>query len=78
VFTAGIGENSVGIREKIAEKLEWLGVTLNPAANSVHEQKISRPDSRVPVYVVPTDEELMIARHTLSLLMADQKQTRVS
>jgi acetate kinase len=78
VFTAGIGENSVGIRKKIAEKLEWLGVTLNPAANSVHEQRISRPDSRVPVYVVPTDEELMIARHTLSLLMAGQKQTRVS
>jgi len=78
VFTAGIGENSVGIRKKIADKLEWLGVTLNPAANSVHEQRISRPDSRVPVYVVPTDEELMIARHTLSLLMAGQKQTRVS
>jgi acetate kinase len=82
VFTAGIGENSVGIRERIAEKLAWLGVTLDPAANSVHALKISRPDSRVPVYIVPTDEELMIAQHTLSLLMSrkspGQKQTRLS
>jgi acetate kinase len=82
VFTAGIGENSVGIRERIGEKLAWLGVALEPAANSVHALKISRPDSRVPVYVVPTDEELMIAQHTLSLLMnrksSSQKQTRVS
>jgi acetate kinase len=82
VFTAGIGENSVGIRERIGEKLAWLGVALEPAANSVHALKISRPDSRVPVYVVPTDEELMIAQHTLSLLMnrksSSQKQTRIS
>jgi acetate kinase len=82
VFTAGIGENSVGIRERIGEKLAWLGVTLDPAANSSHALKISRPDSRVPVYIVPTDEELMIAQHTLSLLMSrkspGQKQTRLS
>jgi acetate kinase len=82
VFTAGIGENSAGIRERIADKLAWLGVVLEPAANAVHALKISRPDSRVPVYVVPTDEELMIAQHTLSLLMnrksPAQKQTRVS
>ncbi len=82
VFTAGIGENSVGIRERIAEKLAWLGVALDPAENSIHALKISRPDSKVPVYVVPTDEELMIAQHTLSLLMnsksSGQKQTRVS
>ncbi len=82
VFTAGIGENSVGIRERIAEKIAWLGVALDPAENSVHALKISRPDSRVPVYVVPTDEELMIAQHTVSLLMtrksSGQKQTRVS
>jgi acetate kinase len=82
VFTAGIGENSAGIRERIADKLAWLGVALEPAANAVHALKISRPDSRVPVYVVPTDEELMIAQHTLSLLMSmkspGQKQTRVS
>jgi acetate kinase len=72
VFTAGIGENSVGIRARIAEKLGWLGVALDPAENSSHALKISRPDSQTPVYVVPTDEELMIAQHTLSLLMNRQ------
>jgi acetate kinase len=68
VFTAGIGENSVGIRARIAERLEWLGVSLDPEGNARHAQCISREDSRTPVYIVPTDEELMIARHTLSLL----------
>ncbi|MCK1515490.1 acetate/propionate family kinase [Bradyrhizobium sp. 190] len=68
VFTAGIGENSVGIRARIAERLEWLGVSLDLAENARHSLRISRADSRIPVYVVPTDEELMIAQHTLSLL----------
>jgi acetate kinase len=68
VFTAGIGENSVGVRERIAERLEWLGVSLDPVENARHSVRISRGDSQVPVYVVPTDEELMIAQHTLSLL----------
>ena len=76
VFTAGIGENSVDIRKKIAEKLGWLGVALDPAENSNHALKISRPDSKVPVYVVPTDEELMIAQHTLSFLMKSKSSTR--
>jgi acetate kinase len=69
VFTAGIGENSASIRARIAEQLGWLGVTLDAAANARHARLISRADSRIPVYVVPTDEELMIAQHTLSLLM---------
>ena len=68
VFTAGIGENSAGIRARIAERLGWLGVSLDPAENARHARLISRADSRIPVYVVPTDEELMIAQHTLSLL----------
>jgi acetate kinase len=68
VFTAGIGENSVGIRARIAERLEWLGVSLDPAENARHTTRISRADSRIPVYVVRTDEELMIAQHTLSLM----------
>ena len=77
VFTAGIGENSISIRSRIAEKLAWLGVTLDPAENSKHAGKISRSDSRIPVYVVPTDEELMIAQHTLALLSKRQStQTR--
>jgi acetate kinase len=69
VFTAGIGENSVRIRARIAEQLAWLGVTLDEAENSRHARLISRSDSRIPVYVIPTDEELMIAQHTLSLLL---------
>lgn len=69
VFTAGIGENSVSIRARVAELLGWLGVALDPAENARHGRLISRSDSRIPVYVVPTDEELMIAEHTLTLLM---------
>jgi acetate kinase len=70
VFTAGIGENSATMRARIAEKLAWLGAVLDPAANKARETLISRPDSRVALYVVPTDEELMIARHTLALVSA--------
>lgn len=69
VFTAGIGENSTAIRARVADQLGWLGVTLDPTANSSHACLISRSDSLVPVYVIPTDEELMIAQHTLALLM---------
>jgi len=72
VFTAGIGENSASIRARIAEQLGWLGVTIDAGENARHARLISRADSRIPVYVVPTDEELMIAQHTLSLLMNGQ------
>jgi acetate kinase len=68
VFTAGIGENSPTIRARIAEKLGWLGVVFDRAANADGKSLISRPESRVVLLVVPTDEELMIARHTLALL----------
>jgi acetate kinase len=68
VFTAGIGENSPEVRARIAEKLQWLGVAVDAAANASGRPLISGRDSRVPVYVVPTDEELMIARHTSALL----------
>jgi len=68
VFTAGIGENSPKIRTRIAEKLAWLGVVLDPAANADGKTLISPPASRVVLLVVPTDEELMIAQHTLALL----------
>jgi acetate kinase len=82
VFTAGIGENAARIRARIAEKLAWLGVVLDPAENSRHARLISRSDSGIPVYVVPTDEELMIAQHTLSLLLnrpsANANRARVS
>jgi acetate kinase len=68
VFTAGIGEKSDLLRARIAEKLAWLGAKLDPAANTAGKPSISTPGSRVALYVVPTDEELMIAKHTLALL----------
>jgi acetate kinase len=68
IFTAGIGENSPQIRAAIVEKLRWLGASLDASANAENKLLISGRDSRLPVYVVPTDEELMIARHTFSLL----------
>jgi acetate kinase len=68
VFTAGIGENSAMIRARVAEKLHWLGVVLDPEANATRKSLISRPESKVQLLVVPTDEELMIAKHTLALL----------
>jgi acetate kinase len=68
VFTAGIGERSVEIRRRICAASAWLGVTLDKAANGVHGPKISAPGSHLPVWVVPTNEELMIARHTGALL----------
>jgi acetate kinase len=68
VFTAGIGENSPTIRTRIAEKLAWLGAVSDSAANADGKSLISRPESRVVLLVVPTNEELMIAQHTLALL----------
>src|SRR6516165_9529692 len=68
VFTAGIGENSPTIRARVAEKLAWLGVKFDAAANESGGPLISDPKSKVAVYVIGTDEELMIARHTVSLL----------
>jgi len=68
VFTAGIGENSAMIRAHVAEKLGWLGAELDPAANAAAGSTISTPNSRVTLYVIPTDEELMIARHTVEIV----------
>jgi acetate kinase len=76
IFTAGIGENSPKLRAAIAERLAWLGVALDASANAEGGPMISRPDSRIPVYVVPTDEELMIARHTLALLAPGPTQSK--
>jgi acetate kinase len=75
VFTAGIGEKSDFLRARVVEKLGWLGAQLDPAANTAGIASISAPDSRVALYVVPTDEELMIAKHTLALLSASHPHT---
>jgi acetate kinase len=68
VFTAGVGENAPRVRAAILERLGWLGVTLDAGANDKGAACISAANSRVAVHVIPTDEELMIARHTLALL----------
>ena len=68
VFTAGIGENSPAIRAMIAEKLAWLGLEFDAIANEAGALELSKPGSRVKAYVIPTDEELMIARHTLAVV----------
>jgi acetate kinase len=68
VFTAGIGESSVPVRAALCAKLTWLGVKLEERANTFGGPRISAPDSRVSVWVIPTNEELMIAQHTLALL----------
>lgn len=69
VFTGGIGENQVNIRKKICEDLEWMGVKIDLEKNKVRSEqiKISTEDSKVQVYVIPTDEEMVIARDTLRL-----------
>ena len=67
VFTAGIGENSSAMRARIAERLAWLGGALDPAANAAGAPLISTQDSRLAIHIVPTDEVLMIARHTVAL-----------
>jgi acetate kinase len=68
VFTAGIGENSAFVRERVCRDACWLGVELDPAANGVGGPRISAAASRVSVWRIPTNEELMIARHTRALL----------
>ena len=70
VFTAGVGENSAVIRARIAERLSWLGAELDPAANEAGATLISTSTSPVALFVIPTDEELMIARHTLGVVGA--------
>ena len=71
VFTAGIGEHSAPIREKICQTAAWLGVKLDPAANAAGAPCISSAESRIPVWVIPTNEELMIARHTRRILKSN-------
>lgn len=77
VFTAGIGERSVIVRARVAEKLAWLGAEIDAAANAAGKTVISTPGSRVALYVLPTNEELMIARHSLAALSARNAQNPV-
>jgi acetate kinase len=70
VFTAGIGENSPAIRKLVTDRLTWLGADLDLAANEAGAARISTEASRIALQVIATDEEFMIARHTLALLRA--------
>jgi acetate kinase len=68
VFTAGIGEYAAPVRERVCRAAAWLGVSLDAGANVRHGPRISDAQSAVEVWVIPTNEELMIARHTLERL----------
>ena len=68
VFTAGIGERSPEIRARVLAGLGWLGMELDADANAGQGPLLSMPSSRLKAYAIPTDEELMIARHTLRLI----------
>ncbi|MFD2190807.1 acetate/propionate family kinase [Pistricoccus aurantiacus] len=68
VFTAGIGEHAAPIRARVCELASWAGIRLDEKANEAHGPRITTEDSAVPVWVVPTDEEWMIARHTQAIV----------
>jgi acetate kinase len=69
VFTAGIGENSVSLRERVCRDAAWLGIELDREANRNGASRISASGSKVAAFVIPTNEELMIARHVQQLLV---------
>ncbi len=73
VFTAGIGENAPAVREQVVRRLAWLGFDLDVAANAKHGPLITSQQSRVACYVIPTNEELIIAKHTFRALRAHKQ-----
>ena len=70
IFTGGVGENQINIRKGICEKLKFMGVEIDEDLNNMRgeEKEISKPESKVKVFVVPTNEELMIAKETKKLV----------
>jgi len=74
VFTGGIGENSVIVRQRICANLEWLGIEIDEQLNSEkvggHEGEINKKDARMKVFVIPTNEELLIARDTVRCVLS--------
>jgi acetate kinase len=68
VFTGGIGENAAAIRERVCRDAVWLGVELDPAANTAGGPRITTSAARVSAWAIPTNEELVIARHTQHLI----------
>jgi acetate kinase len=78
VFTAGIGENSPTMRARIVATLQWLGGAIDAKANEGDANDIASGQSRIGIYVMPTDEEFMIARHTATILKPLQKSRRIA
>jgi acetate kinase len=76
VFTGGIGENASPIRARVLNDAKWLGLDLDEGANEQRGPRISRTESRVSAWVIPTDEELMIARHVRQVLGASGTRPR--
>jgi len=68
VFTAGIGEHAAEVRAMVCARLAWLGAAMDPAANATGGASIAAPESKIGLWVIPTDEESMIARHTLDVI----------
>jgi len=78
VFTAGIGEHSAPVRAALCAKLAWLGLHLDASANATNGPRISASDSPVSVWVIPTNEELMIAQHTHALVFPAKQSKRIA
>lgn len=76
VFTAGVGENSPAIRARIVSRLSWLGAKLDKQRNESNSGRISTDDSKISIWVIPTNEEIVIARDALRLAQQHQKQTQ--
>jgi acetate kinase len=70
IFTGGIGENDAQTRSEVADRCRWLGLVFDDVRIAPREGLVSAKDSRVAAWVIPTDEERMIARHTVSVLAA--------
>jgi acetate kinase len=76
IFAAGVGEHAAPVRASIGSRLAWLGVALDAEANTRRGPRISSSTSAVACYVIPTNEELMIARHAQALLRRTADHTR--
>jgi acetate kinase len=76
VFTAGIGANSASIRKAICDGLSWLGIALDQSANAQHRTRINAQDSSVDIFVIPTDEEIVIARATQAVALLGEGRVR--
>lgn len=76
IFTAGIGEHDAAFRQESCNRLAWMGIAFDEAANKAHAPIISKPESRVTVLVVPADEEASIFQHVQSVLTQGDENER--